>query len=273
MNHSSLSDIRNSLEAQGLAPKRRFGQNFLIDRPQRQRIAELIVAELPPGAPLWEIGPGLGSLTAVLIELGYTPTLFEIDHGLIAHLEREFGPQVRIVAGDAVRTIESVASETPAVICGNLPYRSAAKIVAGIAESKIAAQRAVFLVQREFADRIAASPGTKTYAAITVAVQLRYEVRRCFDVPAAAFYPVPEVESTVVELRRRGDVPQQPVLERATATARRAFAQRRKQLRNTLPDLHHALAAVGIRLDARPEQISVEQFAAVGAYLAAHSAS
>lgn len=273
MNHNSLADIRSALDAQGLSPKRRFGQNFLIDRQQRQRIAELIVTGLPPHMPLWEIGPGLGSLTAALIELGYAPTLFEIDHGLIAHLEREFGSQIRIVAGDAVRTIESVASEVPAVICGNLPYRSAAKIVAGIAESPIAAQRAVFLVQREFADRIAASPGSKTYAAITVAVQLRYQVRRCFDVPATAFYPVPEVESTVVELRRRSDVQGQAVLERASAIARRAFAQRRKQVRNTLPDLHDALAAVDVRLDARPEQISVEQFAAVGAYLAAQSAS
>ena len=274
VNHDSRSELRAALDASGVAPKRRFGQNFLIDRSQRQRIVELIAAELPAGTPLWEIGPGLGALTALLVARGYAPTLFEIDHGLIAHLKREFGSRVTIVAGDAVRTIEAVDRTVAPVICGNLPYRSAAKIIVRIVESKIAAPRAVFLVQRELADRIAASPGAKTYAALTVAVQLRYEVERCCDVPARAFYPVPEVESTVVVLRRRRDLPSRSAIDAATAVARRAFAQRRKQVRNTLPDLHRALIAVGVPLDARPERIAIDRFAALGAHLAAaHSAS
>ena len=269
INHNSITEIRTLLESEGLTLKKRFGQNFLTDAGMRARIADAVAAEVAAGDPsgereLWEIGPGIGSLTALLVPLGRPLRVSEVDHGLIRVLRREFGSSVTVEEGEFVRTAARVAGslsgDGPAAIVGNLPYYSASAMVAAIIDAGIAPPAMVFLVQAELADRFAAVAGGKDYSALSVLVQSHYRVERLFSIPGGAFYPRPRVGSTVVALRRRASRPDARLTASTSEIARRAFSQRRKTLRNTLRDLVDVLEELGIDPGLRPEQLSPEQF-------------
>ncbi|MFO8043432.1 MAG: 16S rRNA (adenine(1518)-N(6)/adenine(1519)-N(6))-dimethyltransferase RsmA [Alkalispirochaeta sp.] len=264
INHNSISDIQALLERYGLTLKKRFGQNFLIDATARRRIAATIADELGLHAEstgeLWEIGPGIGSLTTELLELNRPLRLFEIDHGLIRVLRNQFGDTVPIEEGDFVRTVAALEGATPAAIVGNLPYYSASSMVARIIESQLAVPVMVFLVQAELADRMEASVGGKEYSALSVLVQSHYTVNTAFHISGAAFYPRPRVGSTVIVMRAREERPPRSVAIRTSYIARRAFGQRRKTLRNTLRPYLEALEAEGIDPGLRPEQLTPAQF-------------
>lgn len=271
VNHNSIFDIQALLETYGLTLKKRFGQNFLIDATARRRIASTISDELSlqsvPSGELWEIGPGIGSLTGELLELNRPVRLFEIDHGLIRVLRDQFGDTVQIEEGDFVRTVAALERETPAAIVGNLPYSSASSMVARIIESDLAVPVMVFLVQTELADRLEASVGGKDYSALSVLVQSHYAVTSAFHINGTAFYPRPRVGSTVIVMRVREERPSRSVAIRTSYIARRAFGQRRKTLRNTLRPYLEALEAEGIDPGLRPEQLTPAQFRAIALHL------
>ena len=234
LNYDSPRDIRETLQREGIGPKKRWGQNFLIDGNTRRAIVAL--ADRRSGERLWEIGPGIGALTELLLQSGGV-TAFEIDWGLVEFLRRQFADApLGIVAGDAVDTIRPTAERegAPEVVLGNLPYRSASPIVAELVELARPPRRIVVTVQKEMADRMLAAPGAKDYSAFSVAVQTVYSVNRAFDIRPACFYPAPEVMSTVVVLS---------LAEDRAATADRAlfravkdalFAGRRKTVLNNL---------------------------------------
>jgi len=267
--------IAERLRSSGLAPKKRFGQNFLVDPSACRTIAE--AATTPPGGTVVEIGPGLGALTRPLLERAGRVVAIERDRDLVPLLTADLAAPIAegrltVIEADALGVAweDALTGPRPHVLAGNLPYQITGALLERATTLADRVDRAVFMVQAEVAERIAARPGSKTYGALTVFVQAAFDVRRLLTVRGGAFYPRPEVDSAVVVLE-----PRRP--RRAEETdafreaVRSAFAARRKTLRNAWRSLYgwskdeleaHALAC-GISLDARGETLSVEDFARI----------
>jgi 16S rRNA (adenine1518-N6/adenine1519-N6)-dimethyltransferase len=211
---------------------------------------------------IWEIGPGIGSLTDLLRETGRPLRLFEIDRGLIAILRERYGEPLRIETGDALQTLPEAAARcgSPAMIVGNLPYASASAIVARIIETPIPVGTMLFLVQKELAERFTASVGSKEYSALSVLVQNHYTTTTLFHVGGNAFYPRPEVGSTVIAMRERPGRLAPELSATTSHLARTAFSQRRKAIRNSLKDYRDGMKRCGIDEGLRPERLSPEEF-------------
>jgi len=209
-------------------PKRRLGQHFLTD----PSILNRIVDALGPGPEdvVLEIGPGRGALTASLVKRGATVVAIERDHDLIAPLKADF-PQVKVVEGDALELDwPEVAGCERFLVAGNIPYYITSPLLEKALTSPRPA-RCVFLVQREVGDRIAASPGSKAYGAITVGIKAVAGAEAVMRVPAGAFSPVPKVDSVVLRLTPHPE----PLIEDHEAGYFRSavtglFTARRKQL-------------------------------------------
>lgn len=268
---------------------KRFGQNFLISRGARQRVlAELALsAELSlsaaPSPSIWEIGPGLGSMTALALEAGIAVTAFEIDHGFARLLRRFFEgrPGFELVEGDFLDTWAArlAAGPAPDRIFGNLPYSAANAIVAALIEGGLLPPRMVFTVQKEAALRMAAKPGSKDYSAFSVLCTSACKVRLAFDLGAASFWPRPNVTSTVVVMTPRPEPVAADDRRGFSTFVRAAFSSRRKTLKNNLraagrseEEVVATLQALGIRPDVRAEALSPEELAAVHGRLRAGSA-
>lgn len=266
MNHSSISDIRTLLETEGIALKKRFGQNFLVDNRVRHRIADLVVDlfNREGGGELWEIGPGIGSISDLLVDAGLPLRLFEIDHGIIAILRQRYGDTPPIEVGDFVETGVSAyrRGNVPTMICGNLPYAAASSIIARIIETPIPVRKMAFMVQTELADRLRGQVGTKDYSALSVLVQNHYTTNVVFHVSGGAFFPRPQVGSTVIVMEATGVL--DPDTQRATSKiARTAFSQRRKALRNSLREYAGAMEAAGVDPSLRPENLTPADFVSI----------
>ncbi len=291
LNYNSSTAVRSFLEQRGMRLSKRFGQNFLVDPHIRHRICQTALADLSDKESpfIWEIGPGIGSLTQELLAAGSRLTVFEIDHGLIAVLREFFAEdlaRMEIVTGDCVETLPAYASNhaLPDVLVGNLPYNAASAILMTMLEKGLIPGRIIVMLQRESALRLTASPGTKEYSAFSVACQARCQVNQEFDIPPESFFPRPEVVSRLVSLRPL--VANQSSLAAASdlppffsALVRRAFQSRRKTLRNNFrscqvyPGLSgelvlDAFSDLGIAAELRAETVSVSQFIEVSRYLA-----
>lgn len=262
MNHNSTSEIQELLNRHGIALKKRFGQNFLLDARIRDRIGKLVYSAYPGrsvgSGEIWEIGPGLGALTDELIALNLPLRLFEIDHGIIGILRSRYGAEITIEGGDFLSTFPGVPS--PALIVGNLPYHSAGTMVPRIVEEGLPVPAMVFLLQADMVDRLVSDPGTKSYSALTVLVRTHYTVERSFSVPASAFYPRPRVASAVAVLRELPNRPDRTLTAALTKLTRAAFGQRRKTLRNSLGDYRRAMEICGIDPALRPERLAPDDF-------------
>ena len=277
--------VRGYIESEGLAPKKRWGQNFLIDEGYAKRIVDVVVTDSSlrsSGKGVWEVGPGMGALTGLLLNAGHRVVAFEIDWGLIRILRERFtGDEgLSIRQGDAAKTWHAELEEggAPAAIVGNLPYRSASAIIGSYIEHRLMPSVSTFTVQREVADRVVAKAGTKAYSAFSVLVQAAMEVERRFDVPPGAFYPVPEVISSVVRMSPRHVALQPAEWALFLRMTRRLFQARRKVLRKTLAAFvarEHTegldgseattraetlLERCGIAVEARPETVSPDGF-------------
>lgn len=270
---SSPRDVRRFLEERGITLKKRWGQNFLFQEHYRRWIVELLAPE--EGQEIWEIGPGLGSLTDGLVASGAAVTLFEIDHGLIELLRERFGEAVTVVAGDAVRECVVRLQEglVPEKVVGNLPYSSGAKIIASFVESPLPAPPAmIVMVQREVAERMIAEPGGEEYSSFTVLVASAYEARLEGDVPPSAFLPAPRVRSTVVRLTPKAEVVAAEQRRALSTVTRALFTSRRKTARNGLrrafePEqagrLVGRLEELGFSGDQRGEEFPLEVYLAL----------
>lgn len=281
MNHNSPRDISALLEELGAGLKKRWGQNFLISGDVRRRIIDLLDVE--PGAAVWEIGPGLGSMTEELLEHGARVTAFEIDWAFVRFLSDTLGAryeQFRVLQGDAAKTLVEFQAKqgNPEYLLGNLPYSVASAIVAVILESGISARRMVVMVQRELAHRMVAGPGTKDYSAFSVLCGSRARMRKVFDVTPGCFYPAPEVVSSVVEILPNTEHKiDDPVL--LSRLVRELFSSRRKTIRNNLKGsalateygmerLSAAFDAASLEMSVRAEALSVGEFVRVANNLA-----
>ena len=256
-------------------PRKRFGQHFLHDG----RVIQLIVAAIAPrpGDRIVEIGPGLGALTGPLLERCETMDAVELDRDLAARLQatdwvRE--GRLRLHQGDAQR-FDYTALAGPGEklrIVGNLPYNISTPLLFHLLAHARALQDIHVMLQKEVADRLAAAPGAQAYGRLSVMVQYRCRVETLLQVGPEAFRPPPKVESTVVRLIPR-DVPAVAVTNEKVfeEIVRRAFAQRRKTLRNALRGLLEPadMESVGVDPGARAGVLGLEEFAALSNAVAA----
>ncbi len=258
----------------GHRARRRFSQNFLHDAHYVQRIVDAI--DPRHGDRIVEIGPGLGALTAPLIERAGRIACIEIDRDLTARLRARFSAdQLELIEGDALQfdwAHFAAADPRPLKIVGNLPYHISTPLLFALlpAASRVLAQH--FMLQKEVADRVVAPAGSSDYGRLSVMLQFRYRVTRLFIVPAGAFTPAPQVQSAIVRL-----VPlaadELPAVD-AECFARvvtAAFGQRRKTLRNALSGLlsEFGIRAAGVDPGARAEALPVPAFVALAAQVAA----
>ncbi len=243
-NYDSPTSIKAFLEREGLWVTKRFGQNFLIDRSVRGRIVDALAVE--PGMRVWEIGPGIGAMTALILEKRAHLTVFEIDHGFVRTLESLYNScgDFSVVSGDMLKTWHA-QTERPDRIFGNLPYNAAFAIIADLLEQNCVPERMVFTLQKEAARRMVARPGTKDYSSFSVLCASVCDVRILFDIGASSFWPQPRVTSSVVQLVPATSPVPAELRKGFSDFVRAAFALRRKTLRNSLRGwLNGNLAAI-----------------------------
>jgi 16S rRNA (adenine1518-N6/adenine1519-N6)-dimethyltransferase len=248
----------------GHAPRRRFGQNFLID----QDIIAAIVRAIDPRPEdvMVEIGPGLGVLTAPLLERLKQLHVIEIDRDLVARLEARFAPdKLRIHSGD-VLDFDFNAIPAPFRAVGNLPYNISTELLFHLQAQAERLADAHFMLQKEVVERMVAAPSSAAYGRLSVMLQYRFVMEKLIDVPPESFRPAPKVDSAVV---RMSPLPaaQVPVCDAALfgKVVTTAFTQRRKTLRNALATLIDTpqLQALGIDSQLRPENLGVAEYVAI----------
>lgn len=261
MTHSR-SDIASLLEANGLSPRRAFGQNFVVDPNIVRKIARL--SGVGPGDHVVEIGAGLGSLTLALAETGAHVLAVEIDNGVVEVLREVVAncDNVEVLHADAGELDwNSLAKQSQSWhVVANLPYNVATPLVADILDDVPSVRHMLVMVQREVADRFVAQPRTSAYGAVSVKVAYWSNARIVADVPATVFLPKPNVSSALVEFTRR-DTPAVEGVEpkELFALVRAGFAQRRKMLRRSLAGIvtPEQFEHAGVASDARPEELDV----------------
>jgi 16S rRNA (adenine1518-N6/adenine1519-N6)-dimethyltransferase len=228
-----------------LSPKKGLGQNFLVDPETLRKIIQ--VADIPPGALVLEVGPGLGSLTRGLAQVARKVVAVELDSGLLPLLERELAgyQNVEVVQGDILEIDPpQLMGAAGYLVVANIPYYITSALIRHLLSPEIKPVRIVLTVQKEVADRICATPGDLSLLALSV--QVYGEAKKVLRISAGAFYPVPKVDSCVV----RVDLYPQPViaieqLDVFFKLARAGFTQKRKTLRNSLSaGLHQSLDCV-----------------------------
>jgi 16S rRNA (adenine1518-N6/adenine1519-N6)-dimethyltransferase len=249
--------------------RKRLGQHFLTDPRILGRIADAL--ELRGDETVVEIGPGRGALTDVLRHRARRVVAVELDRALAARLREHYAgdERVSIVEGDVLEVDLARVAGGRYCLVGNLPYYLTTPILFRALRPP-RPERAVFMVQREVAERMVARPGTREYGALSVNLQALARVELLFKVAAGAFQPPPKVESAVVRVTPRPDPEIEPALEdRYRTFVQDAFGLRRKQMRRVLrtivglsPETAEALLrSRGIDAEARPETLSAHDFA------------
>ena len=257
----------------GIRPSKQRSQNFLIDRNNAHKAVS--IAGLTPDDTVIEIGPGPGSLTLFLQETGARVICYEIDRNLFGILERQL-PQdgsVTMYFQDILKAdFGSVLGGKSAVIFGSIPYAITSPIIIKILEDSRFLKRAVFIVQKEVAERLCAPPGCKDYGILTVYCRAYLSAAIRMIIPAACFYPEPKVDSAVIELVPLTEKSWHDADEEFFRTiVRTGFSQRRKTFQNCLKayigsrniDAEALKAAANkedIALTRRAETFTVEEF-------------
>lgn len=237
--------------------RQKLGQHFLNHGSILERIAAAVCPQ--PEALVVEIGPGRGTLTEKLLKRAERVVAIELDIDLVDHLRQKFAaePRLEIIHADALST--DLARWSTAPIVGNLPYYAATRIIGQTVRMRTS--RAVFLIQKEVADRLVALPGTREYGYLTVATRLFAEARLLFGVKPGAFHPPPKVDSAVVMLTPRAE----PwVVDDADAFLRflgHSFQYKRKTLRNNLAEIYgKEVVETWPEAGLRAEQITMSGF-------------
>jgi 16S rRNA (adenine1518-N6/adenine1519-N6)-dimethyltransferase len=263
---------RRGPKTSGLPPIRKsLGQHFLNDRRILTRIADA----LDPGTDetVVEIGPGRGALTEILRERAKRVVAIEYDRALAARLRERYAGDtaVQIIEADVLKVDLGAAAQGSFALVGNVPYYITTPILFH-ALRRPRADRAVFLVQREVADRMSAAAGEDAYGALSVNLQAVANVEALFRVAAGSFTPPPKVESAVIRVTPRADAIIEPDEEQGFREfVQAAFGLRRKQMRRVLREIQpmtaeradSLLESVRIAPDARPETLTAAQFASV----------
>lgn len=260
MTHSR-STIRELLDSNSLAPRRDLGQNFVTDPNTVRRIAKL--AQVGSADHVVEIGAGLGSLTLALADTGADITAIEVDRGVVPVLRDVVAERdnVTVVEADAMELDWSSALDPSVdggwVLVANLPYNVATPLICDILDGVPQVRRLIVMVQREAAERFAASPRTSAYGAVSVKIAYWGSAQIVGHVPASVFLPRPNVESSLVEIVRADPPSTDP--EMLFSLVRKGFGQRRKMLRRSLSGIvsQDTFKAAAVAPTARPEELDV----------------
>jgi 16S rRNA (adenine1518-N6/adenine1519-N6)-dimethyltransferase len=272
-------DARVLLERYGLRAKKSFGQNFLVSERALRAIADATVHDDQDW--IVEIGAGLGTLTSRLAErvtAGKVIAL-EQDPDMIRVLRAELGTvdNLEIEQVDALRYDLHMAARWcggPLIVCGNLPYHLASQLMFKVIDARADVRWAVFMIQKEMADRVVAKPGTKDYGALGVMIRTYADVTTVIKVAAGSFVPPPKIDSTVIKIVPLAE-PRAPIAnaQHYSDVVHAAFGQRRKTLRNALRArwpgelVERALAATAIEGSRRGETLDIADFARLAAAL------
>lgn len=283
MTENNIDRISNIIRTQDILRrhdfnfKKKFGQNFLTDHNILTKITQ--TAELSKEVNVIEIGPGIGSLTQYLLEEAAEVMAFEIDKSLIPILEETMAPydnftlvSADILKVDLLSEIQKFKNPNlPIKVVANLPYYITTPILMHLIESKIPFSEFVVMMQKEVADRIAASPKTKAYGSLSIAVQYYMEASVAFIVPRTVFIPAPNVDSAILKMvRREATLVEVEDEEWFFKTMHSSFVHRRKTLMNNLqaafgkeskPEIEKLLAQAEISPTIRGEALSIEEFA------------
>jgi 16S rRNA (adenine1518-N6/adenine1519-N6)-dimethyltransferase len=274
-------DARILLEKYGLRAKKAFGQNFLISERALRAIADATVSSDEDW--IVEIGAGLGTLTAQLAErttagkiiaLEYDPDMIKVLRAELGHLDN-----VEIQQVDAMRydlTVPAKERGQRITVCGNLPYHIASQLMFRVVDARRDVKHCVVMIQKEMADRIVASPGTKEYGALGVMLRTYLNVSTVIKVGAGSFLPPPKIDSTVIKLTPLPNgAPRAAITDekRYSEVVHAAFGQRRKTLRNALRAVYEqdrvdaALETTKISGMRRGETLDIAEFAALAELL------
>nr|WP_235497462.1 16S rRNA (adenine(1518)-N(6)/adenine(1519)-N(6))-dimethyltransferase RsmA [Aeromicrobium sp. Leaf272] len=272
------TEVRRIADAIGLRPTKQRGQNFVVDANTVRRIVR--TSGVGPDDVVVEVGPGLGSLTLELLGVASQVVAVEIDLVLAGRLpitvaEHAFdhADRLHLVQADAMR-VEELPGPAPTALVANLPYNVSVPVLLHLLERFDSIESVLVMVQAEVAHRLAAGPGSRTYGVPSVKASWYCDVALAGTIGRQVFWPVPNVDSALVSLRRR-PTPGDETLRRATfRVVDAAFAQRRKTLRAALSGLvgsgaaaEEALRAAGVDPQARGEQLDVTDFARIATVL------
>ncbi|MET0932042.1 MAG: 16S rRNA (adenine(1518)-N(6)/adenine(1519)-N(6))-dimethyltransferase RsmA [Aeromicrobium sp.] len=272
------ADVRRLAESSGIRPTKQRGQNFVHDANTVRRIVK--ASGITADDVVVEIGPGLGSLTLGLLEIASHVTAVEIDEVLAGQLPQtiaEYAPDQAasfdLVVADAMKVTELPGPE-PTALVANLPYNVSVPVLLTFFERFASIRTGLVMVQAEVAHRLAAGPGSKTYGIPSVKAAWYAEMKLAGSVGRNVFWPMPNVESSLVSWTRREPPGDEALRLRTFAVADAAFAQRRKTMRAALSNLagsgalaEEALVAAGISPQARGEMLTVEEFARLAQHL------
>lgn len=278
MNLSNPATLKALMNAHGVRPQHRLGQNFLTE----PRVLDAIVvgSTVGPEDLVLEIGPGLGTLTQRLAMAAGRVLAIELDQRLVEILTKTLmphHPNLEVVQGDANRVDlhklleERLEPGRKATVAANLPYYITTPLVMRLLEENLPLDNIVVMVQREVANRMVSPPGSKEYGALSVAVQYYAEPRIITTVSRGSFLPPPEVDSAVVHMRVRTQPPVEAPRTDFFRVVKAAFGQRRKSLLNALahglhldkPLVQKTLNNAGIDGNRRGETLALEEFATI----------
>lgn len=263
MDLSNIKDLKVAMQLAGIKANKGLGQHFLIDKESIDAIID--AAEITPDDTILEVGPGLGVMTDELAKTEAQIVAVETDHNLVELLRRRLPENVRVEEADIMKFN---LAELPAdyKVVANVPYYITSPIIRLLMESKNPPTQSVLLIQKEVAERIASKPGDMSILALSV--QYYADVELVVDVPRDRFYPIPNVDSTVIKLVRKD----QPAFEADTAKLFRlikaGFGEKRKQLRNSLSgglqmtsdEAAGLIEQAGLKETARAQELSLEQW-------------
>jgi len=277
-NLTTRAGLRTVIERYGIQTRKKLGQHFLVDTHVVEKI--ISAADLSKDDCVLEIGPGPGGLTQALSAHAGHIVAVELDKQLIPVLTELFpGPNITIIQGDILKLSlhEILAPHTgcPIKVVANLPYYITTPVILYLLESGLPFKSVTVMVQKEVAKRMAASPGTKDYGSLTLAIRYYADVELVANVPVNCFMPRPAVDSAVVHIRLR---PGPPVTTDKTVLFKiihAAFNQRRKTLVNALaaglgidkPHITEVLADCGFKADIRGETLDMAAFARIAEML------
>ena len=268
--YNSPTELKNFMEQNNMSMQKKFGQNFLVNEDARKKIIDSL--DVKENTTVWEVGPGLGSMTDELLKRGVNLTVFEIDHGFARLLPQFFEEYKKtgyfnLVEGDVLKTWWNYlkTSTVPDRFFGNLPYNAAATIIADTINKGIRFNKAVFTIQKEVGQRMSATPGSDDYSSFSVLCQWAYDVKPIMDLAGGNFWPKPNVASRAVLFTKKDSFPNCENPDLFMKLIRTVFAQRRKTIRNNLQTLisgsqaDEALNKCAISTNERAENLSIEK--------------
>ncbi len=274
MNITSPKVVRELMDSYGIAPLKKFGQNFLIDGNIADKIANAALPTDNAGsAAVIEVGPGLGGLTGRLIERASMVAAYEIDAGLVRSLKDTFEGAKNFtlyhqdfLKADIEKDLAPLFGKAYIYVAANLPYYITSPCIMKLIECGLNIKRITVMIQKEVAQRICAPPGSKEYGSISAAIGFFADAKMLFTVSPGCFYPQPEVHSAVLSIEMKPHDAQKT--QQYLSTVKGLFAKRRKTVRSNLREsffmtIEQAIAvmeAAKIDENARAEMLGVSDF-------------